>query len=414
MTCESFSVNETRGTLVVVQPRAKKTPAKEIPLRSPELGCVIRLEPRAHFVREHGAVEPVFDAGVRAELERAAEYLLRADREIALVARAAPVELEPRSGRRNARKRAAALDLGPTRSALERVARTTEPFGWIGRLHAERARELELEARIVERFETAELSALVAERFPSPRGAVARACDEFTADALAKALPEAERVHRSDDLSDPASLIRVLSRRAREIGLPLSVEVRPEQLATAATGEGIVAVRPSVMLPARAGERIAVHELFGHALPRARALHAPLRLFRAGTARSADDEEGRALLVERRAGLFDAERRRELSLRHRAALAVRSGAEPHETLRLLESFGTPRETARELARRAHRGGGLAREIVYLPAYFTVSSALAENPALERWLERGRLDLGAARLFADGADHALSSSITTGA
>jgi hypothetical protein len=153
------------------------------------------------------------------------------------------------------------------------------------------------------------------------------------------------------------------------------------------------------MLSRAASERIAAHELVAHALPRARAAHAPLGLFRAGTAGSADHEEGRALLVERRAGLFDVERRRELALRHRAALAVRGGAEPAETHALLRELGAPQAAAFEIARRAHRGGGLAREIVYLPAYFAVSEAFAENPALERWFEQGRVDLTAARLFA---------------
>ncbi|HEY3497632.1 MAG TPA: tyrosine/phenylalanine carboxypeptidase domain-containing protein, partial [Polyangiaceae bacterium] len=240
------------------------------------------------------------------------------------------------------------------------------------------------------------------------------ACEAFAEQALAARYPEPERRHLSDDTADPASLARVLARRARELGLPLRVEVRASQLATAATGEGIVVVRPGVMLSAAAGERIAVHELLGHALPRARALHAPFRLFRAGTARSADHEEGRALLAERRAGLLDPERRRELALRHRAALAVRDGAEPHETVARLEALGASRDAARELARRAHRGGGLARELVYLPALFAVESALAEEPALERWLERGRLDLHAARLFASSSAQGLASSIKTGA
>jgi hypothetical protein len=252
---------------------------------------------------------------------------------------------------------------------------------------------------MVERLGTREFAALAAERFPPPRGPSARACETFVAEALAAGFEDAERKHRSDDLSDPGSLCSVVSRRARELGLAIRVDVRPGQLASAATGEGIVAVRPGVMLSAVATERIALHELFGHALPRARALHAPWRLFRAGTAGSADCEEGRALLVERRANLLDAERRRELALRHRAALAVRDRAEPAETVALLKQLGAPPETALEIARRAHRGGGLAREIVYLPAYFAVTEAVAENPALEGWLERGRLDLSAARLFA---------------
>ncbi|HEY3497790.1 MAG TPA: hypothetical protein VGK73_23995, partial [Polyangiaceae bacterium] len=150
---------------------------------------------------EYGAECPdrlALDAGVRSELERAAEFLLRADREIALVARAAPVPpaaLEPPKRRRRAENRPETFDLRATRSLLERVARSTEPFGWLGRLHAERARELELEARIVEHFGTPELVRLAPERFPVPHGAVARACEAFADQALAARFPEPERRH---------------------------------------------------------------------------------------------------------------------------------------------------------------------------------------------------------------------------
>jgi hypothetical protein len=335
--------------------------------------------------------ESAFDeAELHAELERAAELLLRADREIALVARARPV------ARRQSR-----LDLSVVRRLLERIARTTEALGALGRLHAARARELELEARIAEALDEPAVRELAAERFAVPRGVEARRCDAFVAAALSACFEAAPKLHRSDDASDPKSLFSLISRRARELGIALRVEVRADQLATAATGEGIVALRPGIMLSRAASERITAHELVAHALPRARAAYAPLCLFRAGTARSSDHEEGRALLVERRADLFDAERRRELALRHRAALAVRSYAEPRDTLALLKELGAPEALALEIARRAHRGGGLAREIVYLPAYFAVTEAFAENPGLERWFEQGRVDLDAARLFADG-------------
>jgi hypothetical protein len=346
------------------------------------------------------------DREVYLELDRSAELLVQADREIALVARALPVPARVAAGRalRGAgavAARAASVDLSATRRLLVRMARTTAPFGELGRLHAERALELELEARIVEAFGTPSLHTLAAERFPPPRGASARACESFAADALSLPVVTPEHTHRSDDVSDPKSLLSVLSRRARELGVPLRIDVRKAQLATAATGDGIVAVRAGVMLSADAAERIAVHELLGHALPRLRARHAPFRIFRAGTRGAADHEEGRALLIETRSGLLDAGRRRELALRHRAALAVRDRAAPSETAALLVELGAERAFAEDITRRAHRGGGLGREIVYLPAYFEVRRALAEEPGLERWLERGRLDLGAARLFAHG-------------
>jgi hypothetical protein len=205
--------------------------------------------------------------------------------------------------------------------------------------------------------------------------------------------------HRSDDVTNPRSLVSLLRRGATEIAIPLRIEIRPRQLAVAATGEGLVAVRPFVMLSREASERVAVHELHAHALPRARASSARVGLLRAGTARSSEHEEGRALLIEERRGYFRAERLHELALRHRAALSVRDGATPEETARRLEELGAPLERALDLSLRVHRGGGLARELVYLPSYFEVKAAFAAEPALETWFERGRMSLDGARCLA---------------
>jgi hypothetical protein len=342
-------------------------------------------------------------------LEEAGRALVLAEDSVRLLARAAPRDAARETARCERafslgqklvleRGDAAPADLSRTRQALARVRELTLELGAFGRLHAERAEELELEARLVESFGTRALPALAAERFPNPTPAAARECDEFANDALALPPEPATALHASDDETDSASLVVRLRVRARELGLPLSVRLSRDQLATAATGVGVVSVRPRVMLSARAAERIAVHELLGHALPRARAAYADWALFRAGTRRSQDDEEGRALLCEERGGWLDTERRRELAFRHLAALGVRGGAEPRDSVRRLVEVGAPLSRAVEIAVRVHRGGGLAREIVYLPSYFAVRRAFATEPGLERWFERGRLGLEAARAF----------------
>jgi hypothetical protein len=363
----------------------------------------------------------------------AAETLLEAEQAIALVGRASPSNAAEQLSRfaraydlGDERKlqlpARPPLDLSATRRALSRLAERAVTLGVYGALHAARALELELEARLAENLDQPGFHLLAAERFPAPSGELAAACDAFVEAAVALAPVATERPHRSDDRADSGSLVRRLERAARELSLPLRVEVRSGQFATAATGEGFVAVRPFVQLSAAVSERITLHELLGHALPRARARTQPLTFLRAGSAGASDDEEGRALLVERRARLLDDERRRELAFRHRAALAVRAGASRFELVQLLLGLGAERDSAFEIALRAARGGGLARELVYLPAYFEVERALAREPELERWLERGRLSLSAARLFASGgldadvlgSDPFAQSSTSTGA
>jgi hypothetical protein len=345
-------------------------------------------------------------------LDDVARTLGRLETRVRLVARASPPDVlvetarfaaEFSRGRRLAlgAARGAAVTLAETRRALEELASLAEPLGELGRLHAARAVELELEARMVEALGTPALTALSALRFPAPSGALAQRCERFVAEALAAPLVPPVALHRSDDHADPASLVARLALRARELGLPLCVEVRRDQVATAATGHGVVRVRPGVLLSADAAERVALHELVAHALPRARAAHAPWALAAVGTAGAGDDEEGRAIVVEARSRWFDAERRRALALRHVAALGVREGAAPRDTMTRLTELGVPLGPASELALRVHRGGGLGRELTYLPRYCTLRDAFALEPRLERWFERGRFDLATARRFEAG-------------
>jgi len=343
-------------------------------------------------------------------LDSVGTSLARAEETIALVPRATPLGVHAEIRRltsaaaRGQRLRprfryAPPPELGGVRRSLEGVARETAPYGRAGALLARRAEELELEARLAERVGAPGFSELAAERFRAPRGELEVSVAEFVDSALSRGVPGPEagaRLTASDDRNSMASLLLKLVRGAAELALPLRVEVRPEQLAIAATGHGLVAIRPGVLLTAGVAARIALHELLAHALPRARSAHASSTLLRAGTAGCVECEEGRAVLIEERAGHLDGARRSELALRHLAALAVQRGVDFDETVRELVGRGADARSAIEVAVRAHRGGGLAREIVYLPAYVEVRRALAREPELERWFERGRVGLEAAR------------------
>jgi hypothetical protein len=355
------------------------------------------------------ATESVAQSAEIALLARAAETLARAEAQIELTARLGPADVDAEAARLLAAfargealvigwKERPPAELASTRRALEQVRGLGAALGPFGELYAERAAELELEARLVEALGTTGFRELAAERFPSPGPAVARECDDFVAQALALPPEVPASLHRSDDDTDPRSLVSRLKTRARELGLGVRIRVSREQLATAATGDRLVVVRAGVLLAPATAERIAVHELFAHALPRERARYAKWPLLRAGTRRSSDHEEGRALLIEQRAGFLDAERGRELAWRHVAAVGVRRGAEPRDTVLALLERGAPLERAIALTLRVQRGGGLARELVYLPSYFAVTRAFAGEPGLERWFERGRVDLAAARAF----------------
>lgn len=287
-------------------------------------------------------------------------------------------------------------DLAPALRALEAVVSALQDGDPWEFLYRARACELLHEARIVEAIGSDAFLARAAERFPvdvSPDGRLA----DSIADAWASLSPESVGLRIvSDDPADPRSLVNQIGALAGALRLPIRLSGSPDMACAAATGDGLIVVRTGVSHTVDAARRIALHEIYAHALPRARAKAESIGLFAVGTAGSADDEEGRALLIEERHGLLDDARRRELAVRHIAARAVRRAADFVETVRHLRERGVPAREGVFVAARAYRGGGLARELVYLPALFRVRAAFTSDPGLEAWCERGRVSVAAAR------------------
>jgi hypothetical protein len=289
-----------------------------------------------------------------------------------------------------------APDHGELRRALEAIAGELGARGELGVIYAARARELADDAALCE-------SAGGPGLWPAARRRYARR-DRFDAlaDTTAEAWlgerdpgPPAEARVRSDDARSPDSLV---SRMRQELGsrrLPLRVVVNDNLASLAATGDGFVQVIAGRPLLRRDVERTVLHEIEGHVEPRMAATAARLGIFALGTARGSDDQEGRALALERSAGFLDFGRRREIALRHVAARSVEAGADFVATARLLIERGAALETALHIAARVHRGGGLGRETVYLPALLRVEAALEEDRGIDHVLRRGRVAVDAA-------------------
>lgn len=336
--------------------------------------------------------------------------LLRAEGEIDLLRRSWPENAQPQCEQlaralergepaRPAFRYARAPRLGALRRALDALRHQLASGSAVAALYAERAAELDLEAALAEHIGQPGFAALARLRHApgsGPQWSRARSL------ALAWARPGEPSLAVADYASDetrcPNSLVSILWREIGRLQVPVQVRVVAELASVAATGDGVIYVRAGARLSAAAAERIARHELHGHALPRVRARQQPLGLFRVGCARATEDEEGRALGIEQRTGALDAERRRELGLRHLGALAVAEGADATEALRLLCERGCSAEAAARLYARLARGGGLCRELEYLPAWLRVSSAFARDGWLEAWLEQGRVSLAGARIL----------------
>jgi hypothetical protein len=271
-------------------------------------------------------------------------------------------------------------------------------------LYAERAAELSLEAALAEEIGGPRFGELARQRHPVRDQPEWEAAERLAREWVsAPHAPTAETLVASDDARAPSSLLNLVRELVGRLQLPVRVTVARVLASRAATGDGVIYVRAGEQLSAAQGRRIARHEVYAHAWPRARALAEPLGLARVGCAGASADEEGRAVLHEQRFGDLDAERRRELGLRHLMALAVARGAGPHECVRELAAHGCEPARAVALYARCARGagagdpfGGLCRELEYLPAWLRVSAAFSADPALEAWLAHGRWSLAAAR------------------
>jgi hypothetical protein len=292
-----------------------------------------------------------------------------------------------------------APDLSEVLSPLESVAESAASAGPLGALYAARALELAREARLVGALGSTTFLERARERFPVDRGVHGHRADARASSWVELPAPPNADLVVSDDDRDSRSLVSTIRALVGSMRLPIRVVTASDLACAAAAGDGFILVQRGIRQRPESARRIALHEVLGHAAPRLRARSEPLGLFAVGTAQGSEDEEGRALLVEERHALFDAERRRELGIRHLAAIAVRDGADWVETVRLAMRCGFSARESVRVAARVLRGGGLAREVIYLPARERVRTAFDGDPDLERWLERGRIGVGAAKTLA---------------
>jgi hypothetical protein len=284
----------------------------------------------------------------------------------------------------------------PLCAALDRLAGFVETEGPVGHVYAARARELALEAQMVDAIGTPRITSLAAVRFGSERADAEQAFALANAWLEQNAPPDASPLTRTCDPVDPGSLLLRMSAEIGRRRIPVRVLVEPGLASLAATGDGVVLVAQGKLASRTDVERTVIHEIDGHVLPRVRAASQPLSILAVGTARGLDDQEGRALLLERQAGLFGPDRRRELALRHLAACATLEGADWVAVVRLLLSRGADVGSAVRIGARVQRGGppsggGIARELVYLPALVRVERAFERwGAAIERVMQQGRV------------------------
>jgi hypothetical protein len=263
-------------------------------------------------------------------------------------------------------------------------------------LFLERTRELGLEAAMCAHAGRTELARLARARFEPSVPRVARAASQLCEGWLAEPAGSAVGPRRRSDDPDPRSLLSLMREAVGRLRLPFKVVESPWLAPLAATGERVILVATDRLVTDEDARRTVLHEIEGHARPRAQSIHAPSALFRIGTARGTDDQEGRAVLLEERAGLLGPRRRRQLAARHRAVEAMLGGASFADAAReLVGSCGLEPMDAIIVAERAFRGSdgthpGLGRERVYLESLVRVREHLAARPQDDAVMASGQI------------------------
>jgi hypothetical protein len=287
------------------------------------------------------------------------------------------------------------------RRALDAAERILErgALSPVEELYLERTRELGLEAAICACAGRPELARLARARFEPFLPRVARGATELCADWLSEPFVDDLGPHRTSNDADPRSLLSLMRGAVRRLRLPFTVVESPWLAPLAATGERVILVATERLVSDEDARRTVLHEIEGHARPRSQSIHAPSALFRIGTARGVDDQEGRAVLLEERAGLLGPRRRRQLAARHRAVEAMVGGASFAEvTFELVGECGLDAVEAVIVAERAFRGSdgthpGLGRERVYLESLLRVREHLSRRPQDDDLMATGQVGVG---------------------
>ncbi len=338
--------------------------------------------------------------------------LSRAWAEVRLLATLSPVEGAAERARLTARLRAGqavapAWQYAPVshealRRALDEACRRLDPEASDPLVAAtrDRALELRLEAELCAAAGTPAVAALAQRRFAPVEAADAPLASALAASWLAASLPDDPGPWLASDALDPRSLLSRMREAVGRARLPFAVVVEPSLAPLAATGDGVILVASGRPTTEADVARTVLHEVQGHAAPRARARLSSLPLLRIGTARGVDEQEGLALVLEERHGHLSPRRQRGLAARHRAVEAMLDGARfPDVTTLLVRDLGVEPEAAVLVAERVFRGGdgvgpGLGRERVYLEAFVRVRAHVGAHPGDEAVLSAGQVAVAA--------------------
>lgn len=189
---------------------------------------------------------------------------------------------------------------------------------------------------------------------------------------------------------------RFVERRARAMieryskqsdGFGVAIDVRDDLPAGLMVSNGRLLIARSTTMPRGRVEALLSHEVGVHMLTYYNGSGHGLRLFRSGLAGYEGAQEGLAVLAEYLAGGMTATRLRLLAGRVLAVAGMLDGAGFVDTFKLLtKEHGFAEASAFNATLRVHRGGGLAKDAIYLRGLLEILAHLRGGGALDPfWL-----------------------------
>lgn len=214
-------------------------------------------------------------------------------------------------------------------------------------------------------------------------GGVTPALEE-TARELLRRLPPGSREQAPHGLCTVGEFARraqeeVAYYRSRLPTFAAQVQVREDVVAGLMVSRGHLLISREAKIPRSRVRALLEHEVGTHLLTFYNARVQPLKLLFSGLAGYEELQEGQAVLAEYLVGGLSRPRLRLLAARVLAVAAMTEGASFVETFRLLrQDAALDAHTAFTVALRAHRGGGLTKDMTYLRGLESVLFLLAEG------------------------------------
>lgn len=288
-----------------------------------------------------------------------------------------------------------AFDIAARKKALFSIALDQFEDPVLERLYGEKQQELDLQLSMLSAREDA--------RFVEMSRALYGSVDarlEKAARAILDATASSGRVKEPQMVGH-----RYVERRAKAMidgyseqfsAFSPSVEVRDDLPAGLMVSSDRLLIASSTAMPRERVDALLSHEVGVHLLTYCNGSGHGLRLFRSGLAGYEGAQEGLAVLAEYLVGGMTRARLRLIAARVVACAAMLGGASFVETYRLLcEEEGFKPPIAFNIALRLYRGGGLAKDAIYLRGLLDILAHLRNGGDLEPfWL--GKI---AARHFA---------------